>query len=110
MKLLIGTLTLALTTTTFANVHCKLIQSNSRGEVFDTEMAYLNGATNHKFFKSGSTTYLVEVNKKNNDIRVEVKNGEELVLSSWSSFDSAGVMQIERKESDNLYTMIYCQK
>ena len=111
MKVLFGTLILAFSASAMANVYCKLSYNKPNGEVVsEGKMAYLNGTMNHKFFTRGTPAYSVYIDKTNDNIRVEVTSGEEILLTSWSSFDNVGVMQIQRKETNGIYTLIYCQK
>ena len=110
MKILFTTLSLTISLSSIARVDCKLFHSNSEGEVFSSEMVYTDRILKHEFTKSGPINYLVEVYKNSNDVRVEVKKGFQIVLSSWASFDRTGVMQIEFRESKNLSSMIYCEK
>lgn len=114
MKYLFAGLVLILSATCFAKVNCKLVQGNVEGQVEEIEMAHLNGRGKHKFVKDFAAgklaSYLVEIDKVTEDVRVEVRSGSDLTLSSWSSFDSTGVMQIEKKEVNGSFTMIYCEK
>ena len=110
MKFLFGTLILAFSASAMANVYCKGTQSNPNGEISEVKMAYSERTLNHKFFSRGTPAYAVYIDKTNDNIRVEVTKGEEILLTTWSSFDNVGVMQIQRKESNGSTTTIYCQK
>ena len=114
MKNILLSCVLVTSVSAFAEVNCKLLQGNSSGEVVEVKMNHLNGASKHKFIKNFAAgklaSYSVEIDKLTEDIRVEVKSDDELVLTSWSSFDSTNVMQIERREDNGSSTMIYCEK